>query len=243
MGKYKIRKRIISLIIAVTTAFTAINASSISVKAFDMDYISTDGMELGYSIINGYSKLSVEKGLTSYEKSAVYSGLDITSPYIITLAGLFYVTNGIDFDKAMEDNNYAIQMISKFDGFLNSMGVKNEKAKILKAEFRNSDVKILNSFDTAGLYIIEADEAYCKNLLGNKNVDFILSGGAVPKSLKDLNMDGKSDVKDGELIQQFLVENLKYKDKDITEYLKFACDINGDKEINILDTTELQTKM
>ncbi len=240
MGKLKFRKRIISSVLAATTAFTVIQSTAISAKAFDMEYISTDGMELGYSIINGYSKLSVEKGLTSYKKSAVYSGLDVTSPYIIALAGLFYVTNGIDLDKAMVDNDYAIEMISKFNGFLNSMGVRNEKAKKLKDEIKKSDVKIINSFDTAGLYIIEADEKYCKDLMNNEYVDFLLAGGAVPPSMKDLNMDGKSDAKDGVLIQEFLVEKYKHEDDDVTEYLKFACDINGDKEINILDASELQ---
>lgn len=64
----------------------------------------------------------------------------------------------------------------------------------------------------------------------------------MPTSMKDLNLDGKSDVEDGALIQLYLAGKLEYDDDDINEYVKFACDINGDKEINILDVTELQTR-
>lgn len=35
--------------------------SCISAAAFDLDYISEDGMKLGYSIIKGYSKMSMKK--------------------------------------------------------------------------------------------------------------------------------------------------------------------------------------
>ena len=120
------------------------------------------------------------------------------------------------------------------------MGVKNDRAKILKSEIAKSGAVILNSFDTAGLYIIKADSEYCKNLTDNKYVDFVLAGGKMPKSMKDLNFDGKSDLLDGKLIQEYIVDRIEWEDKEEKEYIKFACDINGDKEITIIDTTELQ---
>ena len=242
MKKSKLFKRIISAILTLSIAFSTLISTTITASAFDTSYISEDGMELGYSIINGYSKLSVKNGLTSYEKSAVYGGLDISNPYIITLVGIFYITNGVDLDKAMQSNDYALNMISRLDGYLKSMGVSNEKAKALKSEIQNSNAKIISAFDTAGLYIIETDAQYCESLMENKNVDFVLSGGQVPKSMKDLNFDGKSDALDGKYIQEYLAKLLRYSDSDETEYLKFACDINGDKEIDILDVTELQLK-
>lgn len=240
MLKSRITKRIISFAIAIALSFSIIIYSTPRVSAFDTGYLSQEGMELGYRIINGYSKLSAKNKLTSYETSAVYSGLDVSNPYIITLVGVFYFTNGVDIDKAMQDNDYTMSLIQKLDSFLKNMGVKNDRAKSLKSEIIKSGAEIKNSFDTAGLYIIKADSEYCKNLIDNKNVDFVLADGRMPKSMKDLNFDGKSDSLDGKLIQEYLVDELDWEDKDEKEYIKFACDINGDKKITILDTTKLQ---
>lgn len=240
MKKLKFCKRILTVIITLSIAFSMVVQTTITASAFDTSYISKDGMKLGYSIINGYSKLSSKNGLTSYKKSAVYSGLDVSNPYVITLVGIFYLTNKVDLDKAMRSNDYALSMISKLNEYLKSMGIKNEKAQALKSEIQNSDAKIVSAFDTAGLYIIEADSNYCESLISNKNVDFVLSGGQVPKSMKDLNFDGKSNTADGKYIQEYLVKIYDDLDSDEIEYLKFACDINGDKKIDILDVTELQ---
>lgn len=240
MSKSKIFRRIVSFVIALSMMITLINFSTISVCAFDTDYINEDGMDLGYSIINGYSKLSVKNGYTTFEKSAVYSGLDISSPYIIAVAGLFYITNGVNLDKVFTDNTYAISTISKLNSFLSAMGVKNERAKALKTELEKSDAKITSSFDTAGIFIIETDSDYALNLMNNEDVDFVLAGGEVPKSMKDLNFDGKSDYSDSLLIQQYLAKILKFDDRDEDAYIQFACDINQDKEINILDASYLQ---
>lgn len=240
MFKAKITKNVISILITISMLFSVVSFSTVTASAFDTSYISNDGMKLGYSIINGYSKLSSKSGLTSYAKSAVYSGLDVSSPYVITLVGMFYVTKGIDFDKAMNDNSYTLEVIGKLDSYLNKMGVSNDRAKALKSELEKRKIDIETSFDTAGLYIINADEDYCKNLLNNENVDFVLAGGQIPKSMKDLNFDGKSDEQDGILIQKYLTEELKYDDPDENAYIQFACDINGDTDINILDASELQ---
>lgn len=239
MFKSKILKKFLALFSAVTVFFTALNTTRFSAVAFDKEYISSDGMQLGYDIISGYSKLAVKNNLTSYNISAVYSGLDVNSPYLIALLGIFYVTNGVDIDKAMGDNDYTMELIAKLDSFLGKMGIKNDRAKDIKNTFLADKIKIINSFDTAGLYIIESDEKYCKNLENNENVDFILAGGKMPPSLKDLNFDGKSDSADAEYIQKYLVKNFSFKDRQENEYLKFACDINGDKELDILDVTDL----
>ncbi len=240
MLKSKFIKRIISFALVFSFSLSMLFYGAPKVLAFDTGYLSENGLHLGYRIINGYSKLSSKNKLTSYETSAVYSGLDVSNPYVITLVGIFYFTNGVDVDKAMEDNDYTMSLIKKLDSFLNKMGVKNDRAKSLKSELTKSGAKILNSFDTAGLYIIKADSTYCKKLTENENVDFVLAGGKMPSSMKDLNLDGKSDSLDGKLIQEYLVDRFEWEDREEKEYIKFACDINGDKEITIIDATDLQ---
>ncbi len=239
----KFKKRVISLILTFAFSLSVLNIGSFSASAFDMDYISKDGLELGYSIVNGYSKLSTKAGSNSYSKTAVYSGLDISSPYIIALAGVFFLTSGIDFDKVITDNDYTMQMAGKLEAFINKMGVKNEKAKALKAELSEDKINIVSSFDSLGLFIIEADNTIATKLMENKRVDFILAGGEVPKNMKDLNMDGKTDGKDAQLIQQYLSKLVTYSDSDEKEYIKFACDIDKDKKINIIDANEIYKKI
>lgn len=237
MKKSKFLCRIISVVISISLLFSAI----IPAAAFDTSYISKEGMELAYSIINGYSKLSAQKGKTDFKTSAIYSGLDITNPYVITLVGCFYFANRVDIDRASSDNDYTMTTIKKLDGFLKRMGVKNERSKSTKAALEDKNAEIIASFETAGLYIVSANEEVSKSFFDDENVDFVLSGGAMPASMKDLNIDGTSDVSDGALIQLYLAGVLEYDDSDINEYIKFASDINGDKSINIYDVTELYT--
>ncbi len=239
----KFKKRVISLVLTFAFSLSVLNIGSFSASAFDMDYISKDGLELGYSIVNGYSKLSTKAGSNSYSKTAVYSGLDISSPYIIALAGVFFLTSGIDFDKVITDNDYTMQMAGKLEAFINKMGVKNEKAKALKAELSEDKINIVSSFDSLGLFIIEADNTIATKLMKNERVDFVLAGGEVPKNMKDLNMDGKTDGKDAVLIQQYLSKLVTYSNSDEKEYIKFACDINKDKKINIIDANEIYKKI
>ncbi len=236
MKNHKLLKKLIALVISLSLIITAI----VPVSAFDTSYISEDGMKLGYSIINGYSKLSARKGNTTYETSAIYSGLDVTNPYVITLVGIFYFTNGVDIEKASSDNEYTMNTIAKLDTFLQKMGVKNNRAVPLKQQLADNAVTFVESFDTAGLYIVKGNKEYLESLSDDSNVDFVLSGGEMPTSMKDLNLDGKSDDTDAVLIQKYLADALVYDDDDINEYLKFACDIDGDKEINITDATALQ---
>ena len=74
-------------------AFAAFLGNSPTVSAFGMDDLKSDSrMQLGYSIINGYSKLSARSGLTDYSKTAVYCGQDLSNPYLLALAGTFYFT-------------------------------------------------------------------------------------------------------------------------------------------------------
>lgn len=234
------KSKLFNSIAAVIVSITVMLSSIFSVAAFDTAYISEDGMKLAYRIINGYSKLSAENGLTDFKTSAIYCGLDVTKPYLIALAGYFYITNSVDIDRASSDNEYTVSTIYKLDEFLKKMGVKNERSSALKSKLEKQNIQILLSLDTAGLYIIKCDENFSKSLLNDERVDFVLSGGRIPSSMKDLNFDGKSDKDDCALIQQYLAGGLVYEDNDKNEYIKFACDINGDKEINIVDVTELQ---
>lgn len=236
-------KRFVSFAIVLTVAFTAFTVGTGDAKAFDLNDIKSESrMDLGYSIINGYSKLSERKGLKSYDKSAVYSGLDITSPYNIALAGTFYFSHFVDLERLMTDNDYALSLIKQLDGYMSKFGVKNDRAAALKSELEEKKIQVLDSYDTVGMYIIKTDSETAEALMKDSKVDFVFAGGEVPPTMKDLNMDGKSDSRDAPLIQQFLAEELVLSDKDENEYIKFACDINGDKSLDINDVTELLTR-
>lgn len=241
MGKKRIKTA--AIIVSAITAISMSNLATSTAYAFDTSYISDDGMKLGYGIINGYSKMSVKTGVNSYDKTAIYSSLDITSPYILTLAGVFYMTNGVDLDKAIVDNDYTVELIGKLNSFLRTMGVRNERAERLKQKLGKDNVKVEQCFETAGMFVINSNNEYCNQLSNEDTVDFVLAGGEVPKTMKDLDLNGKSDQNDAKLIQKYLVGEFDSNDNDEKEYIKFACDINGDKTIDITDATELmQTK-
>lgn len=235
-------KKLVSIALTASAVFSLISfGTSGASAAFDMDDLKKDDrLSLGYSIINGYSKLAVQSGLTSYKKTAVYCGLDLKNPYLMALAGGFYIANGVDLQRTISDNDYAVSLVQKLDGFLKGMWIKNERAGELKKELKNSGVKIKEAYDTVGLYIIESDKSGAEKLMKNSRADFVFAGGEVPPSMKDLNMDGKSDSRDIPLIQKYLAKKLRYTDKDVQNYLDFAADIDGDKSQDINDVTALQ---
>ena len=240
--RIKLKNRVISAIVTagITVSVIGFGITQAS-AAFDMDDLKKDDrLSLGYSIINGYSKLSEKSGLTSYKKTAVYSGLNLKNPYLMALAGGFYIANGVDLERTLNDNDYALSLIQKLDGFLGGMWIKNERAKELKEKLKADGVRILDSYDNVGLFIVETGKSYAENLMKSELADFVFSGGAVPSSMKDLNMDGKSDINDISLIQKYLAGGLKNKDEDIQNYIGFAADINGDKYQTIEDVTALQ---
>ena len=147
----------------------------------------------------------------------------------------------------MKSDKQALSKLILEDGkanvYINKMGKKNKKASALKDELTKANIKIISSFDSLGLFIIEADDSIATQLMDNDKVDFVLAGGGVPANMKDLNLDGKTDEKDAQLIQQYLTRLVYYSDSDEKEYIKFACDINGDKKINIIDATEIYEKI
>lgn len=237
--KTRFSKSLVSIFLVFSLLIVGACFSCINAAAFDLNYISKEGMQLGYSIINGYSKLSMKKGQYKDGKTAIYSGLDVSNLYTITALGWFYVTNNVDLDRAMSDNDYAMEMIAKLDSHLSGAGIKNEKAKNIKPQILKGARYIYQCFDTLGLYIIDVDKGRAKELMNTKDIDFVLDGGCVPKNMKDLNIDGKTDEKDAKLIQEYLVGNLEFDDKDENEYALFVCDINGDKTPDIRDVTEI----
>lgn len=239
MTKSKNLKRIISLVVAVSISFSLIIYSSYGAKAFDTDYVNKDGMQLGYSIINGYSKLSIKNKQYNNKKIAVYCGLDVSNLYIMAVVGWFYVTNGIDLDRAMSDHDYAMEKIEALNSHLEGAGITNERAKQYKNLILKDAGKVYTSYDTVGLYIFDSTDERALELMKEDYVDFVLDGGKVPASMKDLNFDGKSDEKDAVLIQQYLADSLTFDDEDENEYALFVCDINGDKEADIRDVTAL----
>ena len=240
--KRKFSKRVISMLLVLVMLIGGACLSCTSAAAFDLGYISEDGMKLGYSIIKGYSKMSMKKGQYKDGKIAVYCGLDVTNLYIMGSLGWFYVTNGVDLDRAMTDNDYAMEMIAKLDSHLAGAGITNERAKAKKSEILKDAKYIYQCFDTVGLYIIDVDEKRANELMSDSGIDFVLDGGCVPKNMKDLNIDGKTDKKDAELIQQYLVKELTFDDYDENQYALFVCDINGDKTPDVRDVTEILKK-
>lgn len=240
--KRKFSKRVISMLLVLVMLISGACLSCTSAAAFDLGYISEDGMKLGYSIIKGYSKMSMKKGQYKDGKIAVYCGLDVTNLYIMGSLGWFYVTNGVDLDRAMTDNDYAMEMIAKLDSHLAGAGITNERAMAKKSEILKDAKYIYQCFDTVGLYIIDVDEKRANELMNDSNIDFVLDGGCVPKNMKDLNIDGKTDKKDAELIQQYLVKELTFDDYDENQYALFVCDINSDKTPDIRDVTEILKK-
>ncbi|MBR1482533.1 MAG: dockerin type I repeat-containing protein [Ruminococcus sp.] len=233
-------KRLIAYLLALLVAVVGYCSTVPSAAAFDMDDLKNEKqMELGYSIINGYSKLSARKGLTSFDKTAVYCGQDLSNPYLLALAGTFYLTHGVDLERTLTDNAYALQLVRELNGYLAAFGVKNERLRSLKTAIVKEGIKPTESLDSVGLLFIKTDSACANRLMRDDRVDFVFAGGAVPSSMKDLNMDGKSNQADAVYIQRYLAEDLTFPDSDENEYIKFAGDINGDKHFDINDATKL----
>ena len=214
--KRKFSKKVISILLVFAMLIGGACFSCTSAAAFDLGYISEDGMKLGYSIIKGYSKMS--------------------------MLGWFYMTNGVDLDRAMTDNDYAMEMIAKLDSHLQGAGITNDRAKEKKAEILKDAKYVYQCFDTLGLYIVDVDKNRADELMNDSGIDFVLDGGCVPKNMKDLNIDGKTDEKDAELIQKYLIKDLTFDDYDENQYALFVCDINGDKTPDIRDATEILKK-
>lgn len=239
MKKIRLWKKIVTLMTTLMFVFSITVYSTSTASAFDMNYLSSDGMELAYRIVNGYSKLAYKNGLNE-KKTAVYCGLDVTEPYLLTIGGVYLLTHKIDFDKLLVDNEYAVEKVAELDKYLSKMGVKNEKAKKFKENFKKTYNIELKGFDAVGMYFIESDAKFSEKLMKNEFVDFVMAGGEVPKTMKDLNLDGKSNEADAQLIQKYIARSISYEDEEEKEYIEFACDINGDKKINIMDATELE---
>lgn len=240
--KRKFSKKVISILLVFAMLIGGACLSCTNAAAFDLGYISEDGMKLGYSIIKGYSKMSMEKGQYKDGKIAVYCGLDVNNLYVMGSLGWFYMTNGVDLDRAMLDNDYAMELIAKLDSHLQGAGITNDRAKEKKAEILKDAKYIYQCFDTVGLYIVDVDKNRADELMNDSEIDFVLDGGCVPKNMKDLNIDGKTDEKDAELIQRYLVKDLTFDDYDENQYALFVCDINGDKKSDIRDVTEILKK-
>ena len=148
-------------------------------------------------------------------------------------------SNGVDLERTLTDNGYALGLVRKLNAFLERMGVKNERLTSLKAALKNEKVPVTESLDSVGLLFIKTDSAFAGRLMNDDRVDFVFAGGEVPPSMKDLNMDGRSDFEDASYIQRFLAGELVYPDADENEYIKFATDIDGDKNQDIRDATAL----
>lgn len=240
--KRKFSKKVILILLVFAMLIGGACLSCTNAAAFDLGYISEDGMKLGYSIIKGYSKMSMKKGQYKDGKIAVYCGLDVNNLYVMGSLGWFYMTNGVDLDRAMTDNDYAMEMIAKLDSHLQGAGITNDRAKEKKAEILKDAKYVYQCFDTLGLYIVDVDKNRADELMNDSGIDFVLDGGCVPKNMKDLNIDGKTDEKDAELIQKYLIKDLTFDDYDENQYALFVCDINGDKTPDIRDATEILKK-
>lgn len=238
----KLKNRIISIFLCTAVAFALTGIGTLGASAFDDEYISEDGMALGYSIINGYTKMRMKSNPQKKSgKIAVYSGVDITSPYVLTMGGLYILSHHIDFDKFLSDNDYAMGFIGDFDSYMKKVGIKNEKSPNFVKSVSDKKIKFETQLDTAGIFIFEASNNYAVELMEkNPYVDFVLIDGKVPSNMKDLNFDGITDIKDAELMQSYLAGSLELADNDEAAYALYATDYNQDKKINIEDVTDLQ---
>lgn len=238
----KLKNRIISIFLCTAVAFSLTGIGTLGASAFDDEYISEDGMALGYSIINGYTKMRMKSNPQKKSgKIAVYSGVDITSPYVLTMGGLYILSHHIDFDKFLSDNDYAMGFIGDFDSYMKKVGIKNEKSPNFVKSVSDKKIKFETQLDTAGIFIFEASNNYAVELIEkNPYVDFVLIDGKVPSNMKDLNFDGITDIKDAELMQSYLAGSLELADNDEAAYALYATDYNQDKKINIEDVTDLQ---
>lgn len=238
----KLKNCIISIFLCTAVAFSLTGVGTLGASAFDDEYISEDGMALGYSIINGYTKMRMKSNPQKKSgKIAVYSGVDITSPYVLTMGGLYILSHHIDFDKFLSDNDYAMGFIGDFDSYMKKVGIKNEKSPNFVKSVSDKKIKFETQLDTAGIFIFEASNNYAVELMEkNPYVDFVLIDGKVPSNMKDLNFDGITDIKDAELMQSYLAGSLELADNDEAAYALYATDYNQDKKINIEDVTDLQ---
>ena len=238
-------RKCINKIIAVVTVVSVFGCGVFSASAaFDIDDLQKDDrLDLGYRIINGYSKLSEQNGLTNYNKTAVYSGLNLKNAYLMALAGGFYLANKVDFGRTINDNDYALSLIRKLDGFLKGMWVKNDRAQKLEQELQSRNIPVIEAYDTVGLFLISTGKKQAEQLMNDKLTDFVFAGGKVPPTMKDLNLDGKCNAGDIPLMQKYLNKELKYSDRDKQSYLEFAADFDGDKSPDIKDVTALQKEL
>lgn len=237
-----LKTRIISIFLCTAVAFSLTGIGSLGASAFDDEYISEDGMKLGYSIINGYTKMNMRNNPQGNSgKFAVYSGVDITNPYVFGMGGFYLLSHHIDFDKFLSDNEYAMSLIGNFDSYMSKVGIKNDNAKNFAESVSDKNLKFETRLNTAGIFIFEASNDYAKDLMeNNPYVDFVLVDGKVPSNMKDLNFDGVTDLKDASLMQHYLAGDLELEDDDEASYALYATDYNEDKEINIEDVTDLQ---
>ncbi|MCQ2515047.1 MAG: hypothetical protein MJ089_08175 [Ruminococcus sp.] len=235
-------KKYVALLTAFSVAISLIFYSSSRVIAFDDEYANKEGMALGYAVINGYSKMYYRNVGDPNGKAVVYSGLEIT-PYVITMCGMYILSHGIDVDKFLSDNDYAMQNIENLNSYFSKIGIKSKRAEKFKQSIKDKNIKFAYSYDNVGIYIFDCNEDMAYSLIDdNEYVDFVLVGGKVPDNMKDLNFDGITDKKDAKLIQHYLAGDLELVDNDEKEYAQYASDINKDKSIDINDVTEILLK-
>lgn len=239
-----ISKRFVAYALSVVTAVSVTGIGTMTASAFDDEYLNKEGIELGYSIINGYTKMYLSHNPERNSgRIAVYSGVDLTSPYVIAMGGVYVLSHHIDIDRFITDNDYAMGFIADFDSFLRTVGIKNDKAKMLKSSLEADNIKPDLSLDTAGIYVFDSTNDYAYQLMNNNEyADFVLVDAKVPANMKDLNFDEKTDYKDAELIQHYLAGDLDLADDDEDAYALYASDYNKDKSIDIEDVTDLLRK-
>ncbi len=244
MGK-KICKKITASLLGVVMAVSFTGAGTLTASAFDTSYISKDGMQLGYNIVNGYTKMYFRHNPDRTEgRVAVYAGVDISKTYTLAMGGLYVLTRGIDIDRFISDNDYATSFIADFDSYLKSKGIENEQSKKFKESVKNDNLKFEQAYETVGFYFFDCSTDYARKLINdNDYADFVLVDGKIPSNMKDLNFDGKTDMTDAGLIQHYLAHDFYMADSDEAAYAEFACDYNGDESIDIIDVTDLERKL
>lgn len=233
---------------AIFLVFLLSLSSVISVNAKeenDINLFSVETINNYCELINGCSYAALRRFDDNEPIDVVvYSGLDITDPKTLFNAGVFYVSNGVDFSKLTSDTTYSTNMAKKFDKQLKEKGVVNTKAqKFYKCYSDSFKETIKLKFDTLGAYTFKAKKQDIEKMLADENTDFVIAGSEFMLKKGDLNSDGILDKKDVRILNNVISKKYSYFNSLEENFVKYSSDFNEDEYSDINDVTALQIRL
>ena len=226
-------------------AFLLSLSSVISVNAKedkDIKLFSVETVNKYCELINGCSYAALRRYDDNEPIDAVvYSGLDITDPKILFNAGVFYVSNGVDFSKLTSDSAYSTNLAKKFDKQLKEKGILNTKAqKFYKCYSDSFKESVKLKFDTLGAYTFKAKKQDIEKMLADENTDFVIAGSEFMLKKGDLNSDGNLDKKDVRILNNVISKKYSYLNSLEEKFIEYSSDYNEDEYSDVNDVTALQ---